>query len=249
MIEEWCDGMNLRRNKKGFTMVELLASIVVLGILSTIGIVTLVNLRKNQEIKFNENQKNMFIETAKTYFSDNKQYLPQKPLASEYVTLGELMESKYITEDFVDYKGNMYNKENSIVTVRRIGNGEVIYRYRGELVTGEGKKIETEQAKVDISFPLYSKKISNSRYQTLKLINGYDKYYSNSEPRIEFLATSLNKVNLAAYRYKIYRNGVLMYTSNPNYKESKSISDIAEEDIEELNKEDQNENLNLDNLE
>ena len=32
-------------------------------------------------------------------------------------------------------------------------------------------------------------------------------------------------------------------------EESKSISDIAEEDIEELNKEDQNENLNLDNLE
>ena len=32
-------------------------------------------------------------------------------------------------------------------------------------------------------------------------------------------------------------------------EQSKSISDIAEEDIEELNKEDQNENLNLDNLE
>ena len=32
-------------------------------------------------------------------------------------------------------------------------------------------------------------------------------------------------------------------------EESKSISDIAEEDIEELNKEDENENLNLDNLE
>ena len=32
-------------------------------------------------------------------------------------------------------------------------------------------------------------------------------------------------------------------------EESKSVSDIAEEDIEELNKEDQNENLNLDNLE
>ena len=34
-----------------------------------------------------------------------------------------------------------------------------------------------------------------------------------------------------------------------NEEESKSVSDIAEEDIEELNKEDENENLDLDNLE
>ena len=72
-------------NRKGFTMPELLATIVIIGILSTIGIVTVVNIRENQRVKFNETQNQTFVETAKTYFNDNRSLLPQTPLSSEYV--------------------------------------------------------------------------------------------------------------------------------------------------------------------
>ena len=64
-------------NKKGFTLVEVLAVIVILGILSTIGTVSIINLRKKQEEKFNNTQLQIFKQTSQTYFTDNKSKLPR----------------------------------------------------------------------------------------------------------------------------------------------------------------------------
>ena len=197
------------KSKKGFTMMELLAAIVIVGILSTIGIVGVVNFRKNQEIKYNKTQNSMFIETAKTYFSDNKKYLPTKPGTSEnvYVTLGELIEANYITEDFIDYNGKKYSPDSKVL-VLKINNG--VYTYRGSLLDEDGDTvITTEKAKVDWDFK-YKNKTSD-----LNKIN--NKNYTNSTPSMTFKATSKNGINILAYMYIIYRDGVVYETSEMIY--------------------------------
>lgn len=201
-------GVDRMKSKQGFTMIELLAAIVIVGILASAGVVGVVNLRKNQEVKYNQTQNNMFIETAKTYFADNKQYLPTKPGAAEnvYVTLGELMEANYITDKFLDYNGKEYDKD-SRVQVLRIDRG--VYTYRGSLFIDGIEVATTEKAKVEWKFE-YKNKIGN-----LSRIN--NKNYTNLTPSMLFNATSKNGINLLAYMYTIYRNGVVYETSDMIY--------------------------------
>lgn len=197
-------------NKKGFTMVELLATIVIIGILSSVGVVSVINIRKNQAVKFNQTQNKMFVETAKSYFKDNKQYLPREPLSSEYITLAELTEAKYITEDFVDYNGNKYNSDSKVRVVR-IGNG--IYGFSGSLIDYEGNITTTKRATITPTIE-YHKKVDNNYVQLVKNPSN-NNYYSNKEPRVKFSLSS--DLNLGAYIYYVYRNGNLMTTSEVNY--------------------------------
>ncbi len=192
--------------KKGFTMVELLATILIIGIVSGIGIVSVMNLRDNQREKFNKSQQQMFLETARTYFSENKQYLPQKPLGIEYVTLKELMESNYITEEFVDYDKQPFNNDSK-VTVQRIGNGN--YAYNCILITADGTVIESEQAKLKVSFT----------YENLKgnLRKLGDNHYTNSSPIVTVNVRTTNSVKIGAYEYKIYQGGRELKQSEVKY--------------------------------
>lgn len=61
-----------RLNREGFTLIEMLAVVVILGILATIMIPTVTTLiAKNKEDNFN-NLKNSIISAAKIYVSDNR---------------------------------------------------------------------------------------------------------------------------------------------------------------------------------
>ena len=115
-------------NKKGFTLVEVLAVIVILGILSTIGTVSIINLRKKQEEKFNNTQLQIFKQTSQTYFSDNKSKLPATPFGTETVYLKDLIDDNYIDE-LLDYRKNEYDRAKSYVIVTRVGiDAEYAYK-------------------------------------------------------------------------------------------------------------------------
>ena len=111
----------MSKNKKGFTLVEVLTVIVILGILSTIGIVTVVNIRKSQEEKFNQTQRELFRQTAKTYFSDNKARLPIIPSETSKVYLQDLIDENYL-DSLLDYNKNNYELD-SYVEITKIGEG------------------------------------------------------------------------------------------------------------------------------
>ena len=58
--------------KKGFTVIELLATIIVLGIISTIGVVVFDNIVHNMRIKAFETQKESIILSAQKWISDKR---------------------------------------------------------------------------------------------------------------------------------------------------------------------------------
>ena len=124
-----------RLNKRGFTMVELLATIVIIGILGTVGIVGVTKSIKSAKDRYYVAQNKLFISAAQTYFTDNKSRLPMKSGTNKKVTLKTLNDENYI-EKIVDYNKKEYNKD-SFVTVTKLGLN--MYSYEGNLILSNGQ--------------------------------------------------------------------------------------------------------------
>ena len=61
----------MKKNKKGFTLVELLAVIAIIGVISLIGAVSMNVIRRKIELKTIESNLDLIIAAAKTYAEDN----------------------------------------------------------------------------------------------------------------------------------------------------------------------------------
>ena len=67
-----------RRNNKGFSLVELLAAIVIMGILTGIGVVSVTYLINKTEKEYYKAQESEIIMVAKSYTQDNRSFLPKR---------------------------------------------------------------------------------------------------------------------------------------------------------------------------
>ena len=124
-----------RLNNRGFTMVELLATIVIIGILGTVGVVGVTKSIKSAKDRYYVAQNKLFISAAQTYFTDNKSRIPMKSGTNKKVTLKTLNDENYI-EKIVDYNKKEYNKD-SFVTVTKLGLN--MYSYEGNLILSNGQ--------------------------------------------------------------------------------------------------------------
>ena len=151
----------MKLNKNGFTMVELLATVVIIGILGTIGVVGVTKSMKSAEARYNIAQNKLFISAAQTYFTDNKTRLPMKSGISKNVTLEKLINENYI-EKMIDYHKKEYKKE-SYVTVTKLGLN--MYSYEGTLVASNGKEDsykEKGEKDASVTFTVDGKDFSNN---------------------------------------------------------------------------------------
>lgn len=83
-------------NKKAFTLIELLAVIVILGIIATITVPTIVGLINNAKEDTLEEQKNVIINAADRWGTDNVRKLPK---TSCYLEIDFLKQEGYISSD------------------------------------------------------------------------------------------------------------------------------------------------------
>jgi prepilin-type N-terminal cleavage/methylation domain-containing protein len=113
--------------KRGYTLIEILAVIIILGIVIAISIPIVGTLiRNSQEDAFRENQ-NALIEAAKTYQHGLPGYLSQRPNEIIFLSLKELKVTNHI-EDIVDPKTKVSCDENaSGVAIKRVGESDFIY--------------------------------------------------------------------------------------------------------------------------
>ena len=77
-------------NRNGFSMVELLAVIVILGILGTIAIVSISTILTRAEKNHYKTQEKNMIMAAESYAQDNRNVLPKKIGDTRTITLQEL---------------------------------------------------------------------------------------------------------------------------------------------------------------
>ena len=140
------------KNQKGFSMVELLAVIVILGIISvvTIGSVTkLVEKAKKNQL---EQQEKAVRLAAESYAQANRKYLPKTIGTKKTIQLQELLTTKYITEPIKDSAGNSC-MQNSYIEVYKSAKNK--YVYTPYLICGNasnnGSVSEITQPKGEIS--------------------------------------------------------------------------------------------------
>ena len=65
-------------NSNGFSLVELLAAIVIMGILTGVGIVSITYLVNKTEKEYYKAQESEIIMAAKSYTQDNRSFLPKR---------------------------------------------------------------------------------------------------------------------------------------------------------------------------
>ncbi len=87
---------------KGFTLVELLAVIVILGIISAIVAANITGVFGNSKTSLSDTQKSSILSAAKKYVIYNQSGLPLDSNSSpKIITLSELASAGYIDSDTV----------------------------------------------------------------------------------------------------------------------------------------------------
>ncbi|CCY79507.1 putative uncharacterized protein [Mycoplasma sp. CAG:877] len=115
-----------RENSKGFLLVELLATIVIMGILTGVGIVSITYLVNKTEKEYYKAQESEIIMVAKSYTQDNRSFLPKRVGQKNQIYLKTLQSKKYIG-DIVDRNKKKCDPDLSYVQVYRYSKNNYSY--------------------------------------------------------------------------------------------------------------------------
>ena len=127
-------------NKKGFTMVELLAAITILAIVSLIAIRGVSGLIERAKVERDVQQQKSLIIAAESYIQANSQYKPKTIGETRIINAKTLKEANYLKADITNEKGESCTK-NSIVRVYKLSKTE--YSYYPYIYCGDEEAPET----------------------------------------------------------------------------------------------------------
>jgi prepilin-type N-terminal cleavage/methylation domain-containing protein len=113
------------KNKKGFTLIEVIGAVIILGILAIIAIPFFTKNLEDFRADFYSNMVDSIKSSGVEFFTDNRKYRPTSYLEAQTVPLKLLMDQKYIDE-ILDYEGTQCS-DNSYVIVIKKGKDEYDY--------------------------------------------------------------------------------------------------------------------------
>ena len=116
----------MRGRKKGFTLVELLATIIILGLLSAVIYVSVTSILNRGNDSYYASQEDMLILAGREYYADHRSELPDNTGDTSNVTLETLIDQNYI-DPIKDRNENDCDFENSGVTVQKITERDYQY--------------------------------------------------------------------------------------------------------------------------
>ena len=121
------------KNKKGFTMIELLATVTILGILMTVTIgyaMRLINKSKNDSM---EQQTKLVTTAAESYFQAHREQLPRLVGQTTKIPISTLLETNYLKKEIKNAKGESC-MEKSFITAHK--DSRTKYTYKAYLYCG-----------------------------------------------------------------------------------------------------------------
>ena len=155
----------MRLEKKGFTLIELLTTIVILGLLVTLGYISVRSVLDRSDESYYRTQEDMLILAGREYFTDYRSELPKEIGETNYVTLKTLIDEKYI-DPIKDKNENDCDNEKSRVIAEKIT--ETKYQYYAILVCNDYETTKDE-AKPVVKFTPNKKSSTKNIEVTMKL--------------------------------------------------------------------------------
>ena len=110
---------------KGFTLIEMLATLTILGILVTIVLVSANRLISSSNLEYYNTSEKMMILASKDYFADYRSYLPKEVKGTTRVLLSALVKEEYI-DMIKDVNDNNCNSSESYVEVEKTSDNEYL---------------------------------------------------------------------------------------------------------------------------
>ena len=195
--------MKCRKNK-GFSLVELLAVIVILGILSAIGIgVTSTLIDRANKDKM-DSQKNTVTMSAQSYMQNNKNLVPKIIGESKIIKISDLRKSNYLTEDIKNTKGESC-MEKSYVRVYKLSNSE--YTYTTFLYCGSEevpREEELPKPEEDAKFSDSSGDVQNEKLNNVSDAYLYIELKAASDAEIQQYKNQGTDIAIDGYSFTIF---------------------------------------------
>lgn len=110
-------------NRRGFTLVEVLAVVIILSVLSIMVIPNVSEYVAQGKDEYNKSLKKTLTLAGKNFYSDNRMRIP-KPVGvvTDFVTANELASKNYLTGSFVDSDKNDCKSKSYVVAVNEISD-------------------------------------------------------------------------------------------------------------------------------
>ena len=189
--------MKIKKNKKGFTLVEVIAAVIIIGIMFTAAIIGYSKYIEQSKDNYYKKQKDLVTQAGRDFFNDNRGRLPVNISEESCVLLSTLVNNKYI-DKVVGYDKKACKQDTSKVCAQKISLTK--YKYTTTLDCGE-KEEEVVGTAPNINFSLLnvtSNKIEDSDFiQTDKRDGVADNIYS-----IKVKITS--DTNIGSYDYYVH---------------------------------------------
>ncbi len=96
--------MRVKTNENAFTLIELLAVIFIIGMISVIAVPAIQKVTLQSKDELHQNQINNIINAAKNWAAQNAMLLPQEEGEKLFLTLGQLKMAGLIDKDIADPK-------------------------------------------------------------------------------------------------------------------------------------------------
>ncbi len=136
------------RNKKGFTLVEIIIVVAIIGVLAGIIISSVTRYIKKGKNDYNYKLETELVSIAKGYYSEHKKELPDgRPVAFKVLWASFLSSNNYLSSTFIDADGNKCL--NSYVIVEK---GKNDYSYTSCIVCDNGYKTNNDACTFDNNY-------------------------------------------------------------------------------------------------
>ncbi|MBP3461399.1 MAG: prepilin-type N-terminal cleavage/methylation domain-containing protein [Bacilli bacterium] len=182
-------------NKKGFTLVELIAVIVIIAIIATISFQAVNNRIKNSEEKLYETQKNNIIDAAKKYMLENNGKIDSDHINTICVYISTLQ-----SKGFLD-SGKIINPKTKedMAAIGSNGNSKGVVRVKFNFENNQYEYVYTDLCSSNIVTPIYKTVLDN---EELKVINKDDGLYETTD---SYVYKGSNPKNYIKFNNKIWR--------------------------------------------
>ena len=182
----------MKLNKKGFSMIEIIATVAILVILSVIGIVSVNSIIERGKEEHYVSAEKALKMTAESYAQANRNYLPKNVGEMRKVTLKQLVEDNYI-EQIKDYYDKECYLEESYVQIFKYSKTD--YSYLPYLKCPDYSNFEENETKKPTISINFTEATKNTVKQTV------------AKTKIE------DPDKILSYSITIFKNGAEVYTT------------------------------------